>query len=269
MLDSFGSYLGIRNGNIFLKDKDGNTKKWGLFERNIGEVQLVSGNTVSTGLLTSLGFWNIDVLVCTKNGFPVAMLKNLDSDNANAKTVIGQVKAQENGKGFQIAKELVKAKIKGSNLVLIKNGLRPDYSGIDYVEDLNESNPVLFRRKLLSIEGKQSELYFRQIFDLFPREIRPVNRKCFKAYDGVNNTFNLAYTLLKYKCHRALLSAHLQPFIGYLHQVQFGRPSLVCDFMEVYRYLVDSFLIDYCKTLKPKDFTTKEEMFNGKKGVSK
>jgi hypothetical protein len=41
---------------------------------------------------------------------------------------------------------------------------------------------------------------------------------------------------------------------------------LVCDFIELYRYLVDDFLIDYSQKLTPRDFKAKTEIFNEKKG---
>ncbi|MEM2915209.1 MAG: CRISPR-associated endonuclease Cas1 [Candidatus Bathyarchaeia archaeon] len=41
----------------------------------------------------------------------------------------------------------------------------------------------------------------------------------------------------------ALIKAKLEPYLGFLHSVQFAKPSLVCDFMELYRYLVDDFII--------------------------
>ena len=33
-----------------------------------------------------------------------------------------------------------------------------------------------------------------------------------------------------------------------------GKPSLVCDFQELYRYLIDDFLIDRCQKLHKNDF---------------
>ena len=57
----------------------------------------------------------------------------------------------------------------------------------------------------------------------------------------------------------ALIKAKLEPYLGFLHSTQFGKPSLVCDFQELYRYLIDDFLIQYCKKLREKDFTVKTE----------
>jgi hypothetical protein len=43
--------------------------------------------------------------------------------------------------------------------------------------------------------------------------------------------------------------------------------SVVCDFMELYRCLVDGFLIDYCQKISKKDFSVKVENFSkNKKG---
>ena len=47
--------------------------------------------------------------------------------------------------------------------------------------------------------------------------------------------------------------------------MQFGKPSLVCDFQELYRYLVDDFLIQYCQRLRRKDFIVKSERLSRKR----
>jgi hypothetical protein len=41
-----------------------------------------------------------------------------------------------------------------------------------------------------------------------------------------------------------------------------GKLSLVCDFQELYRYLIDDFLILYCQRINKKDFVTKTENAN-------
>jgi len=51
-----------------------------------------------------------------------------------------------------------------------------------------------------------------------------------------------------------LLKAKLEPYLGFLHALQHGKPSLVCDFMELYRYLIDDFLIERRTKLYRKDF---------------
>jgi CRISPR/Cas system-associated endonuclease Cas1 len=50
------------------------------------------------------------------------------------------------------------------------------------------------------------------------------------------------------------LKAKLEPYLGFLHSVQYGKPSLVCDFQELNRYLIDDFPIERCQKLRKKDF---------------
>jgi CRISPR/Cas system-associated endonuclease Cas1 len=50
--------------------------------------------------------------------------------------------------------------------------------------------------------------------------------------------------------------------LGFLHGIQFGKPSLVCDFIELYRYQVDNFLVKYAHTLTPRDFVIKTEDYS-------
>jgi CRISPR-associated protein Cas1 len=82
------------------------------------------------------------------------------------------------------------------------------------------------------------------------------------AYDGMNNTFNLAYEVLAWKVHKALVRAKLEPYLGFLHSNQMTKRSLICDFQELYRYLIDDFLIGYCQRINKRDFMVKEEVVN-------
>ena len=265
ILDTYGNYLGMKKGCIVLSDKDGNETKYPLIEDMVGEIVLNSGNMISTGLLCSLGFWGIDVLVATRYGRPIAILKNLD-DDCHVDTRISQYRALKNGKGCYLAKQFVAGKIEGQNSLMAKYGLKTDDSISQKLEEIEIPQLSLLRKKLLGLEGKYGRFYFRQVFRLFPKEIRPQYRSSYRAYDGVNNTFNLAYRILFWKCYRALIQAHLEPYLGYLHKIEFGRPSMFCDFMELYRHLIDGFLIEFCKNLGPEDFKAKNEKVGKKTG---
>ena len=172
MLDDQGSYLGMEKGCFTVKDKNGNVERYPLFEQEIGEVVLKSGNAVSTGALASLGFWNIDVLITTQKGRPVAMLKSLD-DDSHVQTRLCQYEALNNGKGIEIAKQFVIAKIEGQNQVLKKYGLRSDTSVKLRVNAIETNDLNILRKRLLQIEGKFSQFYFNQIFQLFSEKLRP------------------------------------------------------------------------------------------------
>jgi CRISPR/Cas system-associated endonuclease Cas1 len=83
------------------------------------------------------------------------------------------------------------------------------------------------------------------------------------VHEGVVHTFNLAYELLGWKVHKALLKAHLEPYLGFLHtNSQTGMMSLVCDFQELYRAYVDDWVIGYLQGVSKRDFATKAESVN-------
>jgi len=243
-LSDYGSYLGRDAGCFEVRNKNREVKHYPHFEKEIGEAVLKSGSYVSVDALIDLALWNIDTYIMTRGNRVVAVLKNLE-DDSHVRTRVSQYEALSNGKGIVIANQIVKSKIAGQNRVLEKYGLKPFDCNVGEVKD---------RKRLLSIESRYARLYFSQIFKLFPESIRPDGRKTFKAYDGINNVFNFGYYVLKCRVHKALLKAKLEPYLGFLHSLQHGKPSLVCDIQDLYRYLIDDFLIERCRKLRKKDF---------------
>jgi CRISPR-associated protein Cas1 len=266
ILDGYGSYLGMERGCFTVKDRQGNINQFPLFESEIGKIVLKSGNMVSTGALASCGFWDIDVTILTQRGRPVAMLKSFD-DDAHVVTRLHQYEAYNNDVGVYLAKQFVLEKFNGQNIILEKNGLEThDEAYFEKLENVSSDklNSTL-RRRLMAFESKFSKHYFTQILTLLPEKIRPKGRRTFRAYDGIDNLFNLAYELLQWRVHRALVNAKLEPYLGFLHSMQYGKPSLVCDFQELYRHNVDDFVIGYCKDFKKSDFIVKTEDATRKK----
>jgi len=265
-LDGYGSFLGRARGSFKVRDKEGHEKMYPLFENEIAEIRVKSGNTVSAGALATCGFWGIDCLILTRWGNPIAIVKSL-CDDSHVETRLGQYEALRSGKGLEIAKQIVLAKFQGQNELVKKYGLKPlDVFGYSQNVKALEGDLKLVRNRLMSYEGKFSEQYFRRILELFSEEFRPKRRKTYKAFDGLNNVFNLAYSVLTWKVQIALLKAKLEPYLGFLHHVQFGMPSLICDFEELYRFLIDDFVIRYCRNVKNRDFVLKTDDYAGKKG---
>jgi CRISPR/Cas system-associated endonuclease Cas1 len=117
VLHGHGSYLGMEKGCFIVKAKDGNVQRYPMFEGEIGEIIIMSGNFISSSVLASCGFWNIPIVVMTKNLKPIAVLRSLD-DDSYIKTRLAQYEAFKNGKAITIAKEIVYSKIQSQNVVL-------------------------------------------------------------------------------------------------------------------------------------------------------
>jgi CRISP-associated protein Cas1 len=255
-LSNYGSFLGRAEGCFEVREKTGETERYPHFKKEIGEAVLKSGSYVSVDALVDLALWNIDTYIVTRRNRVVALLKNVE-DDSHVETRVSQYQAVvDENKCVEIAKQFVIAKIQGEISVLKKYDL--DYTKNAHylveVEKLEFINLKQTRQKLTGLEGRSAQEYFAKIFKLFPEKIRPTTRETYRAYDGLNNVFNFAYYVLECRVHKALLKAKLEPYLGFLHSVQHGKPSLVCDFQELYRYLIDDFLVERCQKLRKKDF---------------
>jgi len=93
-------------------------------------------------------------------------------------------------------------------------------------------------------EGAASAVYFSVFPMLFPDSLQFKNRNKRPPRDPVNAMLSLCYTKLHYEIVREILVAGLDPLIGFYHQFEYGRESLSCDLVEVFRPSVDRFVWD-------------------------
>jgi CRISPR-associated protein Cas1 len=255
LVDS-GEYLGVRANEFFLNDKNRKEKgKWDFEQQQISEIVLKAGNLVSTNALETALEWKISLVITRWNGEPIGVLKALE-DDSHIETRINQYESVKNGMGIEIAKKIVYAKLEGQNQILRKYALRQlDLMRIkDKINHVEGLNLTTVRKQLLTIERISSARYFKQIFQLFPEWLRVEHRRTKGAYDGLNNLFNFGYSILFWKCYYAVLRARLEPYLGFMHSNEFGKPSLVCDMQELYRYLIDDCVIQFGKNLRKSSF---------------
>lgn len=88
-------------------------------------------------------------------------------------------------------------------------------------------------------EGAGAAAYFRCFGELIRADgfaFDGRNRR--PPMDPVNALLSLAYTLLANAVESAVHVVGLDPYVGTLHAIETGRPSLVCDLMEEYRAVV-------------------------------
>jgi CRISPR-associated protein Cas1 len=72
---------------------------------------------------------------------------------------------------------------------------------------------------------------------------------------------SFVYTLLTNEVLSAIKAVGLDPYLGSLHEVSYGRPSLACDLVEEYRcFLGDRFVLGLInrKAVKPEDFIQRD-----------
>lgn len=80
----------------------------------------------------------------------------------------------------------------------------------------------------------------RQYYSIFRHNLIPdwatfKGRTMNPPKDNVNAVLSFLYTLLLYRVESAILSVHLDPYVGYFHTVGFGQEALAYDLMEQFR----------------------------------
>ncbi len=187
--------------------------------------------------------------------------------------------------GLEYARELVQRKVSGQCALLEEAAAaRPDlrsslipaaavlHSVMDKLDGLclavpppqgDESPPAPEHMlgTLTGLEGGASAAYFGAFSRLFPPSLNFRNRNRRPPRDPVNALLSLTYTLLHYEVLREIEMIGMDPYIGFLHQFEYGRASLACDLVEIFRPDADRFVWQLFRTeeFSARDFTFGEE----------
>jgi len=108
------------------------------------------------------------------------------------------------------------------------------------LETLNTK--IVEMETLRGLEGGASATYFSAYTKIFPESLRFKKRNRRPPEDPVNAMLSLCYTILHYETVREIEVIGLDPTIGFYHRFEYGRESLACDIVELYRTDVDRFV---------------------------
>lgn len=117
---------------------------------------------------------------------------------------------------------------------------------------------------LRGYEGIVAKWYFQALGRMVRKEFSFTERSRRPPKDPVNALLSLGYTLLYSEIFSALAANGFDPYLGFFHEIEYGRPSLAVDMMEEFRWLIDGLVLTLVnkEILKKTDF--KDE---GEKGV--
>jgi len=112
------------------------------------------------------------------------------------------------------------------------------------------------------IEGHASRLYFQAFGHLIAnKEFSFLGRNKRPPLDPVNALLSFVYTLLTNEVLTAIKIVGLDPYLGALHAIEYGRPSLACDLVEEWRTVLGDRLVLTLinrKIVKKEDFTYRQ-----------
>jgi len=146
-----------------------------------------------------------------------------------------------------IAREIVAAKIENSVAVLRRyRANHPEAIGEEALAPLDraagEAKSGSSIESLRGIEGSAAAAYLGLLADTVPTELRFEGRSRRPPGDPVNSLLSFGYVLVGNELQSLLDAMGFDPYIGFYHQLDYGRPSLALDLLEELRApLVDRF----------------------------
>ncbi len=121
------------------------------------------------------------------------------------------------------------------------------------------------------IEGAATRTYFQVFGKMIRNEAFAFNgRNRRPPRDPVNALLSFVYTLLTNEVLSAIKVCGLDPYMGSLHEIAYGRPSLACDLVEEHRCrLGDRFVLGLInrKMVRPDDFVFRHVKANPENAV--
>lgn len=161
------------------------------------------------------------------------------------------------------AKVIVRGKLRNAARFLALRGSRYGLAELNRIASQIKGLAEMVERQdqldlIRGLEGRGSNLYFGA-FPLLVRvpgfSFQGRNRR--PPLDPVNALLSFVYTLLTLEVLTAIKVVGLDPYLGCLHTVEYGRPSLACDLVEEWRtFLGDRLVLALInrRVINPEDF---------------
>ncbi len=167
-----------------------------------------------------------------------------------------------------IARSLVRGKVHNSVSALKRfRANHPEalpQAGVDELErrlERIDSCPSL--EALRGLEGSAAAAYFRAFAAMVPPELGFDGRQRRPPRDPVNSLLSFGYVLVGNELQALLDGIGFDPYIGFYHRLDYGRPSLALDLLEEFRpALVDRLTA----RLLNRQFLRREDFSDGPEG---
>lgn len=146
---------------------------------------------------------------------------------------------------LRLARSIVATKIRNQRTLLQRNHVEPPSQALDALKRMAaraESAGSL--EELLGVEGTAAGSYFANFGGMIKVENDEVRTFDFRTRnrrpprDPVNALLSFAYSVLTRDLTVVCHAIGFDPFVGFYHQMRFGRPALALDLMEGFRPLV-------------------------------
>jgi len=211
---------------------------------DIDHVMLFGNIQVTTQALQELLQHGIELALFTFTGKLLGQLTPPESKNIELR-IAQFAKYRQNDFCLSLAKAIVRSKLASAFTLVQKHAA--NHPGLFTSEELKELKSYLDRAEsaenldsLRGYEGSGTACYY----NLFGRMLEPPwkfdGRNRQPPRDPVNAVLSFGYVIVGAELQSLLDGIGFEPYLGFYHQVKYGRPSLALDLVEEFRHsLVD------------------------------
>lgn len=255
-----------KKGNRLLVEKAGKTIHW-VHAFRVGQIVLMGNISVSPWTMAYLLQEGIDTVFMSIHGKYRGRLMSRFGKNIELRRAQFR-KMEDAAVRLSLAKAYVEGKLDNCRTLLRRHNaeirVAAVTSAIHQIRlTARKVTGVDSIESLMGLEGHSAAAYFGCFGELIKTGgIAFAGRNRRPPKDPVNVLLSLGYTLLANVIQTQVDVVGLDPYLGCLHGVEYGRPSLVLDLMEEFRpILVDAVVLTVVnkQIIKVTDFYRPEE----------
>lgn len=187
--------------------------------------------TISKQIMVRLAELGVPVVFCGSNFVPVSIALPLSGHHLTAHVQASQLSASKPLRK-RLWQKIVKSKIENQAAVL---AVQEAYNKA-IVRSLIRLSTKVRSGDLENCEAQAARIYW-------PKMMGAAFRRRQKGNDNINNALNYGYAVMRAACARAIVAAGLNPAFGLHHNNMRNPLCLVDDVMEIYRPIVDLYVI--------------------------
>ena len=251
IIDGYNKSIHKKDNQITIHEKDEILDS--IKASKINDITVVGKGYVTFDALNLIAENNIKLISINTRGQLTYTLESPDAGNVKLKKA--QYKLSENNMGIEISKELILSKMKNQKATLttlnknkkLKRVFNHRLKIEDCITQLNQLNLIgeneNIRMKIMGLEGKASNEYWKAVKHFIPQEIG-FNQRTKQSTDLLNSMLNYGYAILASQITKSILTNGLDPYCGFLHFDMTHRTSLTFDLIEPFRQqIVDKTMI--------------------------
>jgi len=168
---------------------------------------------------------------------------------------------------LSIGKMLVSGKIKNARTILLKYARNhPEVDFSSAISEIDQLLEEIWRKNslssLLGVEGRASAVYFECFGKMILKNFTFSSRIPRHPRDPVNSLLSFGYALLTNELFSSISARGFDPYLGFLHSNEYGRPAFALDLMEEFRQpFIDRLVLELInkEVIKPDGFEEREE----------